>query len=141
MGRIIMSAKKLLTFASAASTLIPRVTVAKFESTMMTSRFKGGEFYEKCTREYGALYAKQWNSSVKQPWSVGEGFPMPVGVAAWMMFVQAFSFAPLPPHNALCFLDMKICQLCLQEIPHEVYTCYMPRDRAYRSQACSYTNC
>jgi len=78
------TAKKLLTFASAASTLISRVTVAKFESMMMTRRFKGGEFYEKCTRKYGTLCAKQWNSSVKQPWSVGEDFPMPVGVAAWM---------------------------------------------------------
>ena len=38
-------AKKLLTFASAASTLVSRVTVAEFESMMMTHRFKGGEFY------------------------------------------------------------------------------------------------
>jgi len=79
------TAKKLLTFAIAASTLISRVTVAKFESMMMTRRFKGGEFYEKCTGKYGTLCAKQWNSSIKHPWSIGGAFPMPVGVAAWML--------------------------------------------------------
>ncbi len=87
-------AKKLLTFAGAASTLISRVTVAKFESTMMTRRFKGGEFYEKCTGKYGTLCAKQWNSSIKQPWSIGEGFSMPVGVAARIRVRPGIFFCP-----------------------------------------------
>lgn len=90
----IVQPKKLLTFASAASTLISRVTVAKFESMMMIRRFKGGEFYDNCTKKYDARCAKQWNSSIKQPWSIGEGVPIPSGVAAWMMVHPGVFFCP-----------------------------------------------
>ena len=113
--------QKLLTFASAASTLISRVTVAKFESTMMTRRFKGGEFYDNCTKKYGTLYAKQWNSSIKQPWSIAEGFPASIGVAAWMKVHPGIFFCPFASSQ----------RTVLPQFEH------MPRNGAYRFEACS----
>src|SRR6266700_7965396 len=62
---------------------------------MMTRRFKGGEFYEKCTGKYSTVCAKQWNSSAKQRWSIGEDFSMPIGVAARIIVRPGVFFCPL----------------------------------------------
>src|SRR5262249_21987745 len=75
--------------------LISEVTVAEFESTMITRICKGGEFYEKRTERYSTVCAKQWNSSAKQLRSIGEDSSMPVDVAARIAVHPGVFFCPL----------------------------------------------
>lgn len=83
---------------------------------MITEIFKGGEFYAESACKRGALYAEWWNSSVKQPGSVGAipaitMLTIPVSVAARINKRPGIPFTPSFPHHALNTLKMKMPKL------------------------------
>src|SRR5271167_3883188 len=110
-----MIAKKLLTFFNAASTLTSRVTVAQFVPFMIIHRFRGGEFYARCTAKFSTVCTKWWDSSVKQLWSIVEDSSMLIGVAARIVIRPGIFFCLPPhfPHHAQRFLNLNIDELCL----------------------------
>jgi hypothetical protein len=83
---------------------------------MITDFFKGGEFYAESTGKRGALRAEWWNSSVKQPGSVGAVpaitmLTIPMSVAARINKRPGTPFTSSFPHHALNILNIKMPKL------------------------------